>query len=85
MLSAAINLGCGALVTGDRTHFGHLFGTPVQGVTVYSPVVRRSMALALTAMSGSEATESRNLTRDDSWSFTPFVLLDKTTRKCPKK
>lgn len=37
VLSAAINLGCGALVTGDRTHFGHLFGTSVQGVTIFSP------------------------------------------------
>ena len=37
VLSAAISLGCGALVTGDRTHFGHLFGTSVQGVTIYSP------------------------------------------------
>ena len=37
VLSAAINLGCGALVTGDRTHFGHLFGTSVRGVTIYSP------------------------------------------------
>ena len=37
VLAAAITLDCRALVTGDRTHFGHLFGTAVQGVTIYSP------------------------------------------------
>ena len=37
VLAAAISLGCDALITGDRTHFGHLFGTAVQGVTIYSP------------------------------------------------
>ena len=37
VLTAAITRQCGALVTDDRTHFGHLFGTSVQGVTIYSP------------------------------------------------
>ena len=37
VLTAAITRHCGALVTGDRTHFCHLFGTSVQGVTNYSP------------------------------------------------
>ena len=37
VLAAAVSLGCHALITGDRTHFGHLFGTAVQGVTIYSP------------------------------------------------
>ena len=37
VLTAAITLHCGALITGDRTHFGHLFGTSVRGVTIYGP------------------------------------------------
>ena len=44
VLSAAIQLGCDALVTGDRTHFGALYGRTIQGVTVYSP---RALAEAL--------------------------------------
>lgn len=36
VLAAAITLDCRALITGDRTHFGHLFGKAVQGVTIYS-------------------------------------------------
>lgn len=41
VLAAAIRLGCEALVTGDRTHFGSLFGRKIHGVTIYSP---RSLA-----------------------------------------
>jgi predicted nucleic acid-binding protein len=37
VLAAAIHHGCAALLTGDRTHFGDLFGRTVHGVTVYSP------------------------------------------------
>ena len=37
VLGAAITLDCHALISGDRAHFGHLFGTPVQSVTIYSP------------------------------------------------
>jgi hypothetical protein len=33
----AIHQGCTALVTGDRTHFGALYGRTIQGVTIYSP------------------------------------------------
>ena len=39
VLGAAIALDCNALITGDRTHFGHLFGTSVQSVTIYSPLL----------------------------------------------
>jgi predicted nucleic acid-binding protein len=39
ILAAAITLDCRALITGDRTHFGHLFGIAVQGVTIYSPAL----------------------------------------------
>ena len=44
VLAAAIRLGCDTLVTGDRTHFGGLFGKTILGVTVHSP---RSLAEAL--------------------------------------
>lgn len=44
VLAAAIRLGCGALVTGDRAHFGALYGKSIAGVTVYSP---RMLAEAL--------------------------------------
>ena len=41
VLSAAILLGCDALVTGDRTHFGPGYGHTFGGVTIHSP---RSLA-----------------------------------------
>jgi predicted nucleic acid-binding protein len=41
VLAAAIRLGCDALVTGDRTHFGGGFGKTFGGVAVHSP---RSLA-----------------------------------------
>ena len=37
VLAAAIRLGCDALVTGDRTHFGAGYGRTFGGVTIYSP------------------------------------------------
>ena len=44
VLAAAIRHGCGALVTGDRSHFGALYGKTFSGVKVHSP---RSFAEAL--------------------------------------
>jgi predicted nucleic acid-binding protein len=41
ILAAAIHLHCQALVTGDRTHFGELYGRSIRGVAVHSP---RSLA-----------------------------------------
>lgn len=41
VLAAAIRLGCDALVTGDRTHFGAGYGKAFGGVTLHSP---RSLA-----------------------------------------
>jgi predicted nucleic acid-binding protein len=41
ILAAAIQLHCDALVTGDRTHFGELYGRSIRGVTIHSP---RSLA-----------------------------------------
>ncbi|HJS06371.1 MAG TPA: PIN domain-containing protein [Pirellulales bacterium] len=44
VLAAAIGQSCTALVTGDRTHFGALYGRTIHGVTIHSP---RSLAEAL--------------------------------------
>lgn len=44
VLAAAIRQGCTVLVTGDRTHFGALYGRTIHGVTVHSP---KSLAEAL--------------------------------------
>ena len=41
VLAAAARLSCKALVTGDRTHFGALYGQLLLGVRVHSP---RSLA-----------------------------------------
>jgi predicted nucleic acid-binding protein len=37
ILLAAIAARCGVLITGDRTHFGRLYGKTIQGVAVHSP------------------------------------------------
>lgn len=39
VLAAAIHHRCDILVTGDRTHFGPLYGTAIRGVTVLSPAM----------------------------------------------
>jgi hypothetical protein len=44
VLAAAIRHGCAALVTGDRSHFGPLYGKSIHGVMIHSP---RSLAAAL--------------------------------------
>ena len=41
VLAAAIRLECEALVTGDRTHFGAVYGKTLGGVKIHSP---RSLA-----------------------------------------
>jgi len=41
VVAAAVRLGCDVLLTGDRTHFGSLFGHRLLGVAVHSP---RSLA-----------------------------------------
>jgi len=46
VLAAAIRHRCEALVTGDRTHFGRLYGKAIHGVTIHSP---RSIAEVLLA------------------------------------
>jgi hypothetical protein len=46
VLSVAIRLGCDALVTGDRTHFGSGYGRAFGGVKIHSP---RSLAESLLA------------------------------------
>ena len=37
VLAAAIHLGCQAMVTGDKMHFGALYGLTIGGVTINSP------------------------------------------------
>lgn len=44
VLAAAIRHRCAALVTGDRSHFGPLYGKTLHGVTIHSP---RSLAESL--------------------------------------
>lgn len=44
VLAAAIRLGCDALVTGDRKHFGSAYGQQIGSVTIHSP---RSLAEAV--------------------------------------
>jgi uncharacterized protein len=44
VLAAAIHQNCDALVTGDRRHFGALYGRTIRGVAIHSP---RSLAQAL--------------------------------------
>jgi len=44
VLAAALRMRCAALVTGDRRHFGALYGTVQRGLAVHSP---RSLAEAL--------------------------------------
>lgn len=44
VLAAAIRLGCDALVTGDRKHFGSAYGLQFGGVAIHSP---RSLAEAV--------------------------------------
>ena len=44
VVAAAVRLRCDALLTGDRTHFGALYGERVLGVAVHSP---RSLAESL--------------------------------------
>lgn len=46
VLAAAIHQRCDALVTGDRTHFGRLYGRIIHRVAIHSP---RSLAEALLA------------------------------------
>jgi hypothetical protein len=36
-LAAAIRLGCEVLITGDKRHFGSLYGERVHGVAIHSP------------------------------------------------
>ena len=39
VLAAAIRHHCDILVTGDRTHFGQLYGETIQGISILSPAM----------------------------------------------
>ena len=45
VLAAAIHHRCDILVTGDRTHFGALYGKTIRGVTVLSPAMLADVVL----------------------------------------
>ena len=47
ILAAAVAAGVNFLVTGDRTHFGHLFGSDVGGVRIVSPAEALESVLAV--------------------------------------
>lgn len=66
VLAAAIPCGCHALVTGDKAHFGALYGKKVQGVAIHSP---RSLAQA--ALGGKSVQQRRARYRVRSSSRTP--------------
>lgn len=50
IMAAAVACGAGLLVTGDRLHFGHLFGKTAEGVLVVPP--RDALSLLLTHCNG---------------------------------
>lgn len=45
VLAAAINHHCDVLVTGDRSHFGALYGKAIRGVRVMSPAMLAELVL----------------------------------------
>ena len=45
VMAAAIRGRCNVLLTGDKTHFGHLYGRRTQGVEVLSPALFASRIL----------------------------------------
>lgn len=45
VLAAAIHHRCDILVTGDRTHFGALYGKTIRGVSVLSPAMLADLVL----------------------------------------
>lgn len=60
VLASAIALDCDALVTGDRTHVGRLYGSMAAGVAIHSP---RSLAEALLDEWSGTATQQRSTGR----------------------
>jgi len=55
VLAAAIHRRCHVLLTGDKTHFGRLYGKNFEGVTIHSP------ASLATHLSGSQSLGGRVL------------------------
>jgi hypothetical protein len=51
VLASAIQHQCQALLTGDKTHFGRLYGQPIAGVCVHSP---QSLAELLAGATGTK-------------------------------
>jgi uncharacterized protein len=60
VLAAAIRHGCEALVTGDKSHFGKLYGKTIHDVAIHSP---RSLAEALGIVRGGSGSHRVSATR----------------------
>jgi predicted nucleic acid-binding protein len=52
VLASAIQHQCDALITGDKTHFGRLYGQTIAGVCIHSP---QSLAELLAGATGAKA------------------------------
>jgi hypothetical protein len=52
VLASAIQHRCDALLTGDKTHFGRLYGQTIAGVCIHSP---QSLAELLAGATGAKA------------------------------
>jgi hypothetical protein len=51
VLASAIQHQCDALITGDKTHFGRLYGQTIAGVCIHSP---QSLAELLAGATGAK-------------------------------
>src|SRR6266849_8043399 len=75
VLAAAIRHGCEALVTGDRAHFGRLYGKAIHGVTIHTP---RSIAETLDR-------KSTRLNSSHEWRSYAVFCLNKKISTFPIK
>jgi len=55
VLASAIQHRCQALLTGDKTHFGRLYGQTIAGVSIYSPQGLAEILAGVTAAKGGKA------------------------------
>lgn len=58
VLASAIQHRCQALLTGDKTHFGRLYGQTIAGVFIYSP---QGLAEILAGVTGANGGKVRRL------------------------
>ena len=60
VLASAIQHRCQALVTGDKTHFGQLYGQTIAGVSIYPP---QGLAEILAGETGAKGKKTQKGTR----------------------